>query len=198
RTMIDTAFIGVNPFGPPARSITKYSGSLFAPLDGEYIFAMFVEDYGVLFLDGARVLGAKAGPADVSQQAKVRLKRGRHDFVLYQINTGLGRLTLAWARPDMRGFIVIPRTTFGIYARGIAGAMEEFRKPAVADFALRYEAECFYADGYAHRYKFLAREPKGGAKATYEWDFGDGQTGDGDDADHVYLTDGTYPVKLTI
>jgi hypothetical protein len=199
RTMIDSPFYGINPFGSQNRTISKITGSLFAPLDGDYTFAAFVENRGALYIDGKKVLYVKPGPANVSQQAKVNLKRGRHDFLFYHVNQGSdGRFTVAWMRPDTKGFEPIPRGSFGIFSRGIAGAMDETRKPLVADFSIQYGGECFYEDGYSHRYVFAAKEPKFSAKASFEWDFGDGQTSTAQDADHVYLTDGIYPVKLTI
>jgi hypothetical protein len=180
RTMIDSAFLGINPFGAQEQTISKINGSLFAPIDGNYTFALFAHHCGALWIDGNQTLYASRGPADATFQAKVQLKRGRHDFVLYHLNTnGDGRFTVAWSRPDTRMFEAIPRASFGIFARGIPGAME---------------------DGYSHRYKFAAREPKAAARATYDWDFGDGQTATGtsSEIEHVYLTDGIYPVKMTV
>ncbi|HET6246783.1 MAG TPA: PKD domain-containing protein [Tepidisphaeraceae bacterium] len=199
RTMIDSPFYGINPFGPQEQTISKVTGSLFAPLDGEYTFAIFADDRGALYLDGNKVLFATLGPADATFQAKTRLKRGRHDFLFYHVNTGGdGRFTVTWMRPDMHVFEAIPRGSFGIYARGIPGALEELHKTLVADFTTEYAGECFYADGYSHRYKFAAREPKVTARANYEWDFGDGQTATGAAVEHVYLADGVYPVKMTV
>lgn len=199
RTMIDSAFYGINPFGPQERTISKITGSLFAPLNGEYTFSVFADDRGALYLDGEKVLYAPLGPGDATFQKKITLKRGRHDFLFYHVNTGAeGRFTVAWMRPDTRNFEAIPRGSFGIYARGIAGPLEELHKTLVADFTVTYAGECFYADGYSHRYKFAAREPKAAARATYTWDFGDGQTASGAEVEHVFLTDGEYPVKMTV
>ena len=197
QTMIDTAFYGINPFGSEGPAISRLTGSLFAPIDGDYAFSIFVEDRGSLYLDGKPVLFATRGPADVSQQAKVHLTRGRHDFLFYHVNAGSeGRFTVAWQRPDARVWEVIPRASFGIYARGRPGALEELKKTLVADFTADYAAECFFENGYSHRYKFAARENRALAKAEFEWDFGDGQRADGADRDHVYLMPGTYTVTL--
>ena len=76
--------------------------------------------------------------------------------------------------------------------------MEELRKTLTADFDIDREGECFFADGYSQRYRFAAYAPKVAAKLTYEWDFGDGQTSNVPETQHVYLTDGIYPVKLTV
>ncbi|HWE01671.1 MAG TPA: PKD domain-containing protein [Tepidisphaeraceae bacterium] len=199
RTMIDSPFYGINPFGQQNRTISRITGSLFAPLDGNYTFAAFVENRGALYIDGKKVLYVKPGPADVSQQAKINLTRGRHQFLFYHVNAGSeGRFTVAWMRPDTKGFEPIPRGSFGIFSRGTAGPMDETHKPLVADVTIQYGGECYYAEAYSHRYVFAAREPKFSAKASFEWNFGDGQTSTAQDADHVYLTDGVYPVTLTV
>ena len=75
RTMIDSPFYGINPFGTQGPVISKINGSVFAALDGDYTFAVFVENYGGLYIDGQPLLYIKPGPADVSQQAKIHLKR---------------------------------------------------------------------------------------------------------------------------
>ena len=59
--------------------------------------------------------------------------------------------------------------------------------------------EAFFVDEYAQHLRLCRREAQGQRqRVSYEWDFGDGQTASGPLADHVYLTDGVYPVKLTI
>lgn len=198
RTMIDAPFYGINPFGTQNRTISKINGTLFAPIDGEYAFAIFVEDRGGLLIDGQQVLFARRGPADVSQQGKITLKRGPHELVFYHLVAGSeGRFTIAWRRPDTRSFDVIPRESLGATLVATAGPLDEIRKTLVADFTVDYAAECFFADAYSHRFTFSAREPKL-AHATFSWDFGDGQTSTAQQAEHVYLADGVYPVKLTV
>ncbi|MDB5330538.1 MAG: hypothetical protein JWP03_1689 [Phycisphaerales bacterium] len=199
RTMIDSGFYGINPFGPQERTIAKVVGTLFAPAEGDYTFALTVDDVGALSIDGTRVVYAPLGPADARFQGKIRLKRGKHEFLLYHANTGGdGHFTVGWQRPDAHAFEAIPRTAFGVFARGNAGVLEELHKPLTADFGIAYAGECFFADAYSHRYKFAAREPKVASRAQFEWDFGDGQTGTQAEAEHVYLADGVYAVKLTV
>jgi hypothetical protein len=197
-TMMDAPFYSFTPFGPTVPCISKMTGSLFAPLEGDYSFSMYVEDRGTLFIDGSQLLMTEGGRADVSRQARVHLKRGRHELVLYRIARAGGYVTVAWQIPGARGFEAIPRTVFGIYSRGIPGALEELRAPVVADFTVQYAGEFFYVEEYSQHYVFSAREPRGGGKAEYEWDFGDGQTASGPLVEHVYLNDGTYPLKLSV
>jgi PKD repeat protein len=56
--------------------------------------------------------------------------------------------------------------------------------------------ECFFADRYSYRYHFAA-ESVADSPIKYHWDFGDGQTSTGAQLDHVYLSSGVYPVRLT-
>jgi PKD repeat protein len=135
----------------------------------------------------------------VSQQARIHLKRGRHDFLFYHLKaSGDGRFTVAWQRPDSKVFEVIPRVSFAIFARGNPGPLEELHKTIVADFSYQYAGDSYYADQYSHHYVFSAQEPKAVTRANYEWDFGDGQTASGPLVEHVYLTDGEYPIKLSV
>ncbi len=196
--MLATPFLGINPFGEQQQTISRITASIFAPVDGDYTFAMTVDDRGALYIDDKPLVFASTGPADVRHRASIRLSRGRHSFLLYHVNAaGDGRFTVAWKRPDTKGFDVIPRESFGILFQGSAGALEEFRKPLTADFAVNHLGECFYASGYSHRYGFSARQPKMG-QASFSWDFGDGQTSTLPDPQHVYFLDGVYPVMLTV
>ncbi len=41
-------------------------------------------------------------------------------------------------------------------------------------------------------------DPDFGGIETWEWDFGDGETGEGETLTHIYAVDGTYTVELTV
>jgi hypothetical protein len=198
QAMIPNAFLGYNLFGEQDRYISKIVGSLFVPLDGEYFFAMSVDDEGALYIDGRPLLFAHLGPSDIRYHASITLTRGPHEFLLYHVNAGGdGRFAVAWRRPDSAQFEIIGRQTFGTCFGSVVGAMEELNKPLVADFSVTNVGECFFADHYSLRYHFTsAAKPL--SPATYTWDFGDGQTAAQPELDHVFLTDGIYPVRLMI
>src|SRR5262249_23111740 len=129
---------------------------------------------------------------------QVNLKRGRHDFVVYHLNTGLDcRLSIGWRAPGAAKVDVIPQEAFGATPRGIVGALEEIKKPMTADFTTDYRGEFFLADRYLHRIRFSAQAPKSVSNLQYEWEFGDGQTGSGSVVEHVFLDGGTYPIRCT-
>lgn len=197
-TMIDEPIYGLNPFGPQEQWISKITGGFFAPIDGEYIFSIYARDRGALYIDGNPTLFAVTGPADTRIRTKVQLKRGRHPFLFYLADLGgPGMFTVVWQRPDSPKFEVIPKTAFGVVFHATAGPLERVEGGLTADFTIKYSGECFYADVYSHRYHFAAHAARS-ERAKYEWDFGDGQTGEGKELDHVYLTSGTYPVTLTV
>ncbi len=199
RTMIDRPFLGSNPFGEQEATISKLSGSFFVPQEGEYVFAMAVDDQASLWLDGKPVLFARIGPNDSRQNTKVNLNRGPHPFLLHHVNhSGPGWFTVAWKTPQMSNFDVLPRDAFGFVIRGNAGALEMNDKVLIADFTPDYQAECFFADRYAHRVQFTANVPKTTTPPKFEWDFGDGQKASGQKVDHVFLTEGIFPVRLTV
>jgi PKD repeat protein len=195
--MIDRPFLGYNLFGDQQQWISKIVGSLFAPEDGEYIFAMSVDDEGALYIDGKPLLFAHLGPGDIRYHASIQLLRGRHDFMLYHVNAGAdGRFTVGWKTPSSPRVDVIGRESFGTCFGSVVGVMEERGKVLVADYSVAQLGECFYSDRYSFRYHFTG-QAKAEAAIKYDWDFGDGQTSHQADVDHVYLTDGIYPVRLT-
>ncbi len=197
KMMVENVFLGYNPFGPQEQWISKFSGSLFAPMDGDYFFALAADDDGALYIDGRPLLFAPLGGADIRYHATLHLYRGRHDLVVYHVNKAQqAYISLGWRPPNAAKVTIINRESFGICYSGLVGPLEEHGKTLVADFAANQSAECFLNDTYSFRYHFAGRF-KEGQPVKYQWDFGDGQTSTQPEVDHVYFTDGIYPVKLT-
>jgi hypothetical protein len=197
-TMLNQPFIGFNPATEDDRTISRISGHLFAPADGEYLFAGSADDRAALFIDGQPTLLIPGFVGDIRFSTKINLTRGRHEFVVYHLNTGIDcRLSIGWRPPGAAKVDVIPQEAFGATPRGVVGALEEVKKPMTADFTAEYRGEFFLADRYLHRYKFSAQIPKSAGTVQYEWDFGDGQTGSGSVVEHVFLDSGTYPIRCT-
>jgi len=198
RALVERPFLGNNIFGEQQQTISKLSGQIFAPVDGEYQFALAADDRGALLIDGKPIVFAFGAPGDIRFNAKLDLKRGAHDLVIYQADHGgEWRISLGWKRPDTQKVDVVNREALGYPFPGQVGQLEERQKNLVADYAIDYQGESWYADRISHRERFTAYALKADG-TKFEWDFGDGQTGTGQKVDHVYLNSGVYPVKLTI
>lgn len=194
RTVVERPFIGFNPITEEAPNISKTTGTLYAPQDGSYLFAISADDRGALFIDGKGVAFAHSSPGDTRFNGTVELKRGPHPVEIYHADYGGGwRISIGWQRPDMQKVDAIEKTAFGLSHAGKVGALEHVRKKLVADFAVEYLGECFIGNEYAHRYRLSAAETRG---VEYEWDLGDGQKRKGPQVEHVYLRGGVYPVRL--
>lgn len=204
RKMIGTLELGINPFGDHEQTISRVSGTLFAPLDGTFTFAGAAQHRGALWIDGKPVLWVPGLVGDTRFSAKVELKRGRHEVVFYHLcigevgRGGDGRFSVAWQRPDMNRFDTIEPASFGVMGHPVVGALEERGHTFSADYKIEYLGETFFENHYTHRYRFTAYPPKIGNLPKYDWDFGDGQTASGDKVEHVFLTDGVYPVRVTL
>ena len=196
KMMVDGVFLGYNPFGPQEQWISKFQGSLFAPIDGDYQFAVAADDKGALYIDGQPTVFADLGPGDTRYHGTAHLTRGRHDLMAYHINMGgEAYISVGWKQPQSPKFEIINRESFGICYSGLVGPMEQHEKTLIADFSATQTGECFANNSYSFCYHFISKA-KVGVPIKLHWDFGDGQTSDQKELDHVYLFDGTYTIKL--
>lgn len=196
RTLVGQPFYGVDPFGDYQRVITRLSGWLVVPVDGEYYFAGSVTGRGAIFLDGKPVLFMANHVGDQRFNVTLHLDRGGHEFVLYHYQPGGEDIvSVVWKRPDMSKPEILARQSFGIFARGRPGPLEEQGHALVADFEAQYVAEYFLGGNYSHRYQLTAHAPSG---AKCDWDFGDGLNASGATVEHVFVTAGVYPICLTV
>ncbi len=200
QTLIDNAFLGYNPFDDRDRVVSKVTGTLTAPIDGDYLLAMAVDDEGSLFVDGHPVLTAHLGGADIRYNATVHLARGPHAFLLYHANlAGPGYFSVGWRRPDLPRVSVINKFAFGNLFQQInltIGPLEIRDRTLVADLGTDHVSECPLGERFVFHYRFTGQAHVTAA-VKYAWDFGDGQTAAGITVDHVYLSPGVYPVRCT-
>lgn len=198
RILVDAPFLGVNPLGDQDRTIAKFSGSLYAPVDGDYQFAASADDRGALYIDGQPVVYAPYAVGDIRFNKTIPLKRGQHDFVFYEVNTGGElRFTVGWKRPDMPRVEPIQPQAFGLVRKSVPAVLEIQDQSLIADFSAEVKSEIFFADNYSYRV-ILTANPPPGSNITYTWELGDGTTATGLQVEHVYLTGGQFPVKLTV
>ncbi len=199
KTMLQRIYQGVNPFGMQERTVSKLSGSLFAPIDGEYVFAVAADDRGALYLDDKPVVFARYGAGDSRFQDRVYLKRGWHALVFYHVNiSGDGPFGVFWRRPDMEKLEIVGRESFGLLGAAQAGPLEQVNRPLTADMSSEYKGEAFYAGNYSHRVALALRTTFAQSdRVQWHWEFGDGQSADGKELEHVFLTSGLREISVT-
>jgi PKD repeat protein len=203
KTLIDQPFYGLDPFGDFEQDVYKLSGSFSVPVADDYLFTGNLSGRGLLMIDGQGTLYIPGHAPDIRHRVMVHLAAGRHDFALYGQAFGHTQaFAIGWRLPNSPAVAIMPRNAFGILGHARAGALEEFGKTLVADFSPNYLGELFVADNdhYSHHYQFTAAVPNGADQSfmRFDWDLGDGTTAGGRTLEHVYVTPGIYPIRLTI
>lgn len=199
RGMIDRPFIGYNPGDVSGATISRISGTIYAPLDGDYQVAMSADDLGGLRIDGKDVVFAAGFPQDTRFSGTIHLKRGGHAFEAYTLDVGGDwRLSMGWRRPDTPKVDVMAVESFGRLLRAKIGPLEAHKRDVVIDTSVAWLGESIVADQSAYRLRFEAIVPPKTTNVRIAWDFGDGQTATGSKVDHVFLTPGAYDVKVDL
>jgi hypothetical protein len=199
RGMIDRMFVGYNAGGIEGESIARITGTIFAPIEGEYHLALSADDRGGLRINGKDTLFAPGFPEDIRFNTTLNLKRGSHKFEYFHYDAGGDwRVSLGWRRPDTPRIDVVAADAFGHFARTKAGPLERNKQPVTADFDVAWLGECIVADRSSYRLRFEAQFPPKATNIRATWDFGDGQTASGTRVDHVFLSPGRYAITLDL
>ncbi|HJT31891.1 MAG TPA: PKD domain-containing protein [Pirellulales bacterium] len=204
---------GFNPFGSSDNYLSVYRGWLRIDAAGRYRFCTASNEASFSFLGGKELVhwpGRHTAERGIhgEKNAAVELTTGWHYVEYYHEEVALQQMAfLGWSPPGapQERFDAIPEAAFPAPHQGIAAyesrSESEVRfEPAIVDTIWPRSRQ----EGQFTRVKFSVAghwpgvENKDDVSApTYRWDFGDGQTGSGREVEHVYLTLGTYPVKLT-
>jgi PA14 domain/PKD domain/Tetratricopeptide repeat len=195
-------FDAENPFGSSDNFVSDYRGFIQAPVDGTYTFYTASDEASFLFVAGKMVAqwpgwhDATRGAHAVFRGTAV-LTAGLHRFRYIHIErTGRQAMAAYWKVPGAEKAVVIPPSAFP----GLKTAQMAEAETLGKDFAADFESEVTDKWGLDERvFTALAFKavPVPGT-ATYHFDFGDGVSGDGPIAAHVYLTGGEYDVALTV
>lgn len=203
---------GFNPFGSSDNYLSVYRGWLRVDVAGRYRFCTASNEASFSFLDGKELVhwpGRHTAERGIhgEKNAAVELTAGWHYVEYYHEEVALQQMAfLGWSRPGApeERFDAIPEAAVPAPHEGIAtyesraGRAIRF-EPAIVDTLWPQSRH----EGQFTRVKFSVdgrmddAVNRGDAAPTYHWDFGDGQTGRGPEVDHLYLTLGTYKVKLT-
>ena len=201
---IDRVWQGHNFFGPTDRFVSRYVGFFWAPVAGEYTFATTSDDASFLLVDSKEVVAWPGwhGPVgDARHSGKVKLDPGIHRLdYLHLSSGGTSCAVAAWRIPGAKDFEVIPASAFAPLSRAVPGSLEASAPAAPPDFDCDITGEALLStteELYAVKVSFADRTA-GHPTSVVSWDFGDGQSGRGQSASHIYLADGVYAVTMTL
>ena len=198
RAFVKNVFHGLNVFGPHTNYVSIYSGTLYAPSTGKYVFCTSSDDASFLLVDGQLVVswpGWHGAVADTRHNASLNLSAGPHDFEYLHVNGGgAGVAVAAWQHPGAARIMPIPPEAFGWPGSGKIGPVEVRGGGGAADFQCETTAEApFGEDAFIVKIAFT---DTGGQDTGTEWDFGDGTSGRGRFTEHVYLVEGDFTVRM--
>ncbi len=212
---VDGVFHSDNPFSLKREPfLSRYRGSLQITKPGTYGFFTSSQDCSFLLIDG-RVVAAAPGHHGPTHRAwrgtrhDVELSAGEHRFEYYHAAAGPHAIMVAaWEinpasdKPEQPQ-LISPEAFKAHVAGHLAANDLVFRtSKLVPDFTVRIAGDVPLPDNDVPLIGVLFRDlsPKAltmpGAKI--QWDFGDGQTSNLANADHIYLRPGLYRVTLSI
>lgn len=198
---------GYNPFGPSDYYSSVYRGWMSIAKAGTYQFCTVSSKASFSFIDGKELVHwpgrhttERGARGEVN--AAVQLTAGLHYVEYYHETVPLEHMAFLGWRPsaDAGQFSAIPENIFTAphdavvkTYEGPKGPLPRF-EPLIVDSVWPADRD----EGQYTRCWFSAC--KGGlpADTAYQWDFGDGQSATGAEVEHVYLTLGDFPAKLTV
>jgi tetratricopeptide (TPR) repeat protein len=105
----------------------------------------------------------------------------------------MGMMAAYWQPPGQKKIAPIPASAFTPVAKGRAGLIE-LRTGVAVDMEATLIGEAYVGERPLLRYRFRARAARSPRKVS--WDFGDGQTAEGEIIEHVYVRPGQFPIKV--
>lgn len=211
---VDAVFHSCNPFvlGNEA-FMSRYSGYLDLREAASYGFMLSSQDCSFLLIDDKLVASAPGqhGPAYQANRGSrhdVRLGAGKHKFEFYHAAAGPNAMmVIAWEinavgdKPQHPA--MIPSELFHTHVVANLPATRLALRTArqAPDFVVKVINDVPLPDNDVPLIGVLFRDTSPKAltmQGKVKWDFGDGQTSELPNVDHVYLRPGLYPVKLSV
>ncbi len=212
---VDGVFHRYNPFGPTGGPFfSRYTGYMDIRKPGIYGLMVSSQDCSFLLIDDKLTASApgRHGPAYVAlpgSRHNVALAAGPHKFEYYHAAAGSGAVMVAAWEIDPVGDkpqhpTIIPSEVFHTHLIGRLPASRLIMRivKQVPDFVVKIISDVPLPDNDVPLVGVLFRDVSVKALtmqgAKLAWDFGDGQTSNLPNADHVYLRPGLYAVKLSV
>ena len=194
--------------------LSRYSGYLHLREAGTYGFITSSRDCSFLLIDGKLVASApgRHGPrrrATRGSRHDVQLTAGEHKFEYYHAAAGPNAVMVAaWEidppdekprRPrripaEVFHSHLVGRLTAGRASLRVGGAAPDFLAEVVGDVPLPENNVPLVGV----KFRDLSSKALAAQGVKIHWDFGDGQTSDLPNVDHVYLRPGLYAVTLSV
>jgi PKD repeat protein len=198
---------GYNSFGSSDYYISIYRGWMRIPAAGKYQFCTASNEASFSFLDGKPLVhwpGRHTAEKGMhgEKNTLVELTAGLHYVEYYHEEVTLDQMAFLGWRPsgDPGPFSAIPDSVYTAPHEAVVTRYEDPKgplltfEPVIADSVWPAERH----EGQYTRCRFQAGKTSALPDGTsYRWDFGDGQTVAGPEAEHVYLAPGKYTVTLT-
>jgi TolA-binding protein len=213
---VESVHHACNPFArKPGPFFSRYSGSLMINNGGKYGFFTSSRDCSFLLIDDKVVVDAPGmhGPTydtHPGTRKEVQLSAGRHKFEYYHAASGSEAMMAAAWEPNPGDAAkakaqAIPPEDFhaAVASHLLPGPVTTRATKVVPDFLLAVAGDVPLPDNdvLLTGVRFKDITPKTLAlKGKLSWDFGDGQTYEGEIQTpvHVYLHPGLYTVTLTV
>jgi PKD repeat protein len=158
----------------------RYTGYVEVSEGGEYTFYTDSDDGSELYIGDQRVVENGGLHAATEESGTIELQPGRHAInVTFFEHTGEEVLDVRWSGPGIDGEQSIPDSR--LYRNATP----------TADFTTDCEARTCSFDGS------LSTAPSGSI-SSYDWSFGDGESGTGETTTHTFDSAGSYDVTLTV
>ena len=212
---VEGVFHSFNPFTLKSEAfMSRYSGYMDLPRAATYGFMLSSQDCSFLLVDDKLVASAPGyhGPAYQAVRGSrhdVRLAAGMHKFEYDHAAAGQSAMmVIAWEidaigdKPQHP--VAIPSEVFHTHLVGHLPATRLSLRTLkqAPDFVIKVINDVPLPDNDVPLVGVLFRDVSARALtmqgAKLQWDFGDGQTSDLPNADHVYLRPGLYAVKLSV
>ena len=198
-----------NPFGngdeDNKRFVSVYTGKLYCPDSGWYVFATNSDDSSFLLIDGQLVVSWPEShdmSIDWTHKTTTQVTKGVHSIEYYHVQTGGGTLARAgWRPPAAKAIATIEPRYFirELTAESVTRESKDSGLDAFFSFdeqpgrTFNKSTQCFVP--VLFRDRSITRADK---VASWEWNFGDGApVNKQQNPPHEYKSAGEYDVRLT-